>query len=89
MIQPGLHKPRTYFYPYDHAVSDVRSLNEIRAELKFLDAGFVVIHPLSGYGEQDAYSKLWTELIGSYRTRSERVFTSSDSKPRIYALSQE
>jgi hypothetical protein len=29
MIQPGLHKPRTYFYPYDHAVPDVRSLDQI------------------------------------------------------------
>ena len=89
LIQPGLHNPRTYFYPYDHAVPDVRSLDENRAELKFLDVRFVVIHPLSGYGEQDACSKLWTELIGSYRTRPELVFTSSDSKHRIYALSQE
>lgn len=77
LIQPGLHNPRTYFYPYDHAVPDVTSLDENRAELKFLGVGFVVIHPLSGYGEQDAYSKLWTELIGSYRTWPELVFTSS------------
>ena len=85
-IQPGLHKPATYFYPYGQAVPDVGSPDEIRAELKSLGVGFLVIHPLSDDGERDAHSKLWTELIRSYRNRPELIFISSDSKHRIYAL---
>jgi hypothetical protein len=88
-IQPGLYKPATYYYPYGQAVPDVGSPDEIRAELKSLGVGFLVIHPLSGYGEGDAYSRLWTELIRSYRNRLELLFISSDSKHRIYALPQE
>jgi hypothetical protein len=87
-IQPSLVKPRTYFYPYGQAVPDAGSPEEIRAELKSLGAGFLVIHPLSGH-EEDAYSKLWTELVRSYRPRPELVFISSDSKHRIYALPQD
>jgi hypothetical protein len=87
-IQPGLYKPATY-YPYGEAVPDAGSPDEIRAELKSLGVGLLVIHPLSGYGEGDAYSKLWTELIRSYRNRPELLFVSSDSKHRIYALPQE
>jgi hypothetical protein len=88
-IQPGLYKPTTYFYPYGQAVPDAGSPDEIRAELKSLGVGFLIIHPLSGDGEGDAYSKLWTELIRSYRNRPELMFISSDSKHRIYALPQE
>jgi hypothetical protein len=85
-IQPSLYKPRTYFYPYGQAVPDVGSPEEIRAELKSLGAGFLVIHPLSGH-EEDAY--LWTKLVSSYRPRPELVFISSDSKHRIYVLPRE
>jgi len=88
-IQPGLHKPATYFYPYGRAVPDVGSPDEIKAELKFLGVGFLVIHPLKDYGKHDAYSKLWAELINSYRNPPELMFTSSDSKHRIYALPQD
>jgi hypothetical protein len=88
-IQPALHKPATYFYPYGHAVPDVGSPDEIRAELKSLGVGFLVIHPLNDYEEQSAYSRLWAGLIRSYRNRLELVFTSSDSKHRIYALPQD
>ena len=88
-IQPGLHNPRTYFYPYGHAVPDVGSPDEIRAELKSLGVGFLVIHRLNDDEEQSAYSRLWAELIRSYRTRPEPIFISSDSKHRIYALPQE
>ena len=70
-IQPALYNPKTYFYPYGQAVPDVGSPDGIRAELKSLGVGFLVIHPLSDHGEQDAHSKLWTELIRSYRTRPE------------------
>ena len=88
-IQPGLHKPRTYFYPYGHAVPDVGSPDEIRAELKSLGVGFLVIHRLNDDEEQSAHSRLWAELIRSYRTRPESIFISSDSKHRIYALPQD
>jgi hypothetical protein len=87
-IRPGLHKPTTYFYPYGRAVPDVGSPDEIRAQLESLGAGFLVIDPLNGYGEQDAYSKLWTDLLRSYNSRPELIFTSSDAKHRIYALPQ-
>ena len=88
-IQPGLHKPRTYLYPYGHAVPDVGSPDEIRAELKSLGVGFLVVHRLNDDEEQSAHSRLWAELIRSYRTRPEPLFISSDSKHRIYALPQE
>jgi hypothetical protein len=88
-IQPALPKPRLYLYPYGQAASDVGSPDEIRAELKSLGVGFLIIHPLSGDGEGDAYSKFWTELIRSYRNRPELMFISSDYKHRIYALPQD
>ena len=88
-IQPGLHKPATYFYPYGQAVPDVGSPGEIRAELKSLGVGFIVIHRLNNDEEQSAHSRLWAELMRSYRTRPEPIFISSDSKHRIYALPQE
>jgi hypothetical protein len=88
-IQPGLHKPATYFYPYGHAVPDIGSPDEIKAELKSLSVGLLLIHPLSSDGEGDAYSKSSEKLIDSYHTRPQLVFTSSDSKHRIYVLPQE
>ena len=88
-IQPGLHKPKTYFYPYGHAVPDVGSPDEIRAELKSLGVGFIVIHRLNNDEDQSAHSRLWAELVRSYRTRPEPIFISSDSKHRIYALPQD
>ena len=88
-IQPALYKPKTYFYPYGRAIPDVGSPSPIRAELKSLGVRFLVIHPLSDYGEQDARSKLCEQLIRSYRTRPNLVFTSSDLKHRIYYLPEE
>jgi len=88
-IQPALYKPKTYFYPYGRAIPDVGSPAEIGAELKSLGVRFLVIHPLSDYGELDAYSKLCEQLIRSYRTRPNLVFTSSDLKHRIYYLPEE
>jgi len=85
-IQPALYNPKTYFYPYGRAIPDVGSPAGIKAELQSLGVRFLVIHPLSDHGEQDAHSKLCDELIRSYRTRPELVFTSSDSKHRIYSL---
>jgi hypothetical protein len=85
-IQPGLVKPATQYYPYGRAVPDVGSPDEIKAQFKSLGVGFLIIHPLSGYGEGDEYSKLWTELIRSYHNRLKLVFVSSDAKHRIYAL---
>jgi hypothetical protein len=88
-IQPGLYKPATYYYPYGQAVPDVGSPDEIKAQFKSLGVGFLLIHPLSGHGEGDAYSKLWTELIRSYHDRLKLVFISSDAKHRIYSLPQD
>jgi hypothetical protein len=88
-IQPGLHKPKTYFYPYGKAVPDVGSADEIKAELKSLGVQYLIVHPLKGVGEEYAYSKLWTHLSNSYRKRPELVFVSSDAKHQIYALPQE
>jgi hypothetical protein len=88
-IQPALPKPRKYLYPYGQTGSDVGSSDEIRAELRSLGVRFLLIHPLSGQGEEDAYSKLSTDLLRSYRKRPELVFISSDAKHRIYALPQE
>ena len=88
-VQPALYKAKTYFYPYGRPVPDMGSPAEIRAELKSLGVRFLVIHPLNGSEEQDAHSKFCNELIHSYRTPPELVFTSSDSKHRIYALPQE
>ncbi len=88
-IQPGLFKPATYYYPYGHAVPDVGSPDEIKAQLKSLGIKYLIVHPLSGRGEGDNYSKLWTGLIRSYQNQLKLVFASSDGKHRIYALPQE
>jgi hypothetical protein len=88
-IQPGLYKPATYYYPYGQAVPEVGSPDEIKAQFKSLGVGFLLIHPLSGHGEGDAYSKLWTELVRSYHDRLKLVFISSDAKHRIYSLPQD
>jgi len=77
----------TYFYPYDQAV--VNTVNEIKTELKTLGVGLLIIDPLVGSIEGRVYLRLFNELIRSYRTRSELVFTSSDAKHRIYALPQQ
>ena len=71
-IQPSLHKPSTYFYPYGEAVPDIGSPDEIRAELKSLGVRFFVRHQLNDQGEGDAYSKLWTEL-SSLLSQSARI----------------
>jgi hypothetical protein len=88
-IQPGLHKPSTYFYPYGEAMPDIGSPDEIRAELKYLGVRYFVKHQLNDHGELDAHSKLWSALSRSYGSRPELLFVSTDSKHRIYALPQE
>jgi hypothetical protein len=88
-IQPSLHKPSTYFYPYGQAIPDVGSPDEIRTQLKSLGVRFFVRHQLNDYREEDAHSKLWNGLTGSYRNPPELLFVSSDSKHRVYAIPQE
>jgi hypothetical protein len=88
-IQPALHKPSTYLYPYGQAVPDVGSPDEIKAELKSLGVRLLIIHPLNGFEEKNDSPRLRAELIRSYRTRPELVFISSDAKHRIYVLPQE
>jgi hypothetical protein len=88
-IQPSLYKPRTYFYPYGQAVPDVGSPDKIKSELKSLGVRLLIIHPLNGFEEKNDSSRLRAELIGTYRTRPELVFMSSDAKHRIYVLPQE
>jgi hypothetical protein len=88
-IQPSLHNPSTYFYPYGEAVPDIGSPDEIRAELKSLDVRFFVTHQLNDHQEKSAHSKLWSGLSRSYRNPPKLLFVSSDSKHRIYALPQE
>jgi hypothetical protein len=85
-IQPGFYKPATYYYPYGKAVPDAGSPYELKAQLKSLGVQFLITHPLSGNGEGDDYSKLWTALIRSYNESLQLVFVSSDAKHRIYAL---
>jgi hypothetical protein len=88
-VQPSLYKPRTYFYPYGQAVPDVGSPDKIKSELKSLGVRLLIIHPLNGFEEKNDSSRLRADLIGSYRTRPELVFMSSDAKHRIYILPQE
>jgi hypothetical protein len=88
-IQPSLHKPSTYFYPYGEAMPDIGSPSEIRAQLKSLGVLYFVRHQLNDQEEADAHSKLWSALSRSYRNSPELLFVSSDSKHRIYALPQE
>jgi hypothetical protein len=84
-VQPGRYN-KIYHYPYGRAVPDVGSLDEIKAELKSLGVGFLITHLLNDDGEQDGYSRLWTDFIRSYHNRLKLVFVSSDAKHRIYAL---
>jgi len=70
-------------------VANIGTVNEIKSELKALGAGLLIIDPLVDSIEGRGYLRLFNELIRSYRTRPEMVFTSSDAKHRIYALPQQ
>ena len=88
-IRPALHRPATYFYPYGRANPNVGSVNEIRPQLDQLKANYLIIDPLDGYAERSATSRLFDQLVLAYGDKAKNVFTSSDGKHRIYALSND
>ena len=88
-IRPALHRPATYFYPYGRATPNVGSVNEIRPQLDQLKANYLIIDPLDGYAERSATSRLFDQLVLAYGDKAKNVFTSSDGKHRIYALSND
>jgi hypothetical protein len=88
-IRPALHRPATYFYPYGRAKPNVGSVDEIRPQLDQLKAKYLIIDPLDGYAERSATSRLFDELLLAYGNKAKNVFTSSDGKHKIYALSHD
>ena len=86
-IRPALHRPATYFYPHGHAQPNVGSVDEIKPQLEHLNADYLIIDPLDGYAERDATLKLFDQLVKAYGDKAKQVFTSTDGKHRIYALS--
>jgi hypothetical protein len=88
-IRPALHRPATYFYPYGRAKPNVGSVDEIRPQLDQLKAKYLIIDPLDGYAERSATSRLFEQLVLAYGDKAKNVFTSSDGKHRIYALSHD
>ena len=85
-IRPALHRPATYFYPYGGAQPDVGSVREIKPQLASLRIDYLIVDPLDGYAEGKATVKLLDDLIESFGSRAEKVFTSTDGKHRIYRL---
>lgn len=88
-IRPALHRPATYFYPYARAKPNVGSVDEIRPQLDQLKANYLIIDPLDGYAERSATLRLFEQLVLAYGDEAKNVFTSSDGKHRIYALSHD
>jgi 4-amino-4-deoxy-L-arabinose transferase-like glycosyltransferase len=85
-IRPALHRPRTYFYPQANPQPDVGRVEEVKPQLVKLGISHLVVDPLDGYAEGKATAKLMDELIQSFGSSAEKVFTSSDGKHRIYRL---
>ncbi|HEY7217391.1 MAG TPA: hypothetical protein VH985_03290 [Candidatus Binatia bacterium] len=85
-IRPALHRPATYFYPYGDPKPEVGTVEEIKPQLDELKVGYLVIDPLEGYAEGKATLKLLESLVGAYGDKAKNVFTSSDGKHKIYAL---
>jgi len=85
-IRPALHRPATYFYPYGGAQPDVGSVQEIKPQLAKLRINYLIVDPLDGYAEGKATVKLLDDLIQSFGSRAEKVFTSTDGKHRIFRI---
>ena len=85
-VRPALHRSATYFYPYGKAEPDVGSVDEIKPDLEKMRIDYLIIDPLDGYAEGKATIQLFDEIVASYGDRTQKVFTSSDGKHRIYAL---
>lgn len=85
-IRPALHRPATYFYPYGGAQPDVGSVQEIKPQLVKLRINYLIVDPLDGYAEGKATVKLLDDLVRSFGSQAEKVFTSTDGKHRIYRM---
>lgn len=85
-IRPALHRPATYFYPYGGAQPDVGSVQEIKPQLVKLRINYLIVDPMDGYAEGKATVKLLDDLVRSFGSQAEKVFTSTDGKHRIYRL---
>lgn len=85
-IRPALHRPASYFYPYGAANPNVGTLAEIKPQLVKLGVNYLIIDPLDGYAEGNATLKLLDEIVESYDSKARLVFTSTDGKHRVYAL---
>jgi len=88
-IRPALHRPASYFYPPGSSQPNVGRVEEIKPQLMKLRINYLIIDPLDGYAEGKATLKLFDELIQSFGTEAEQVFTSTDGKHRIYRLALE
>ena len=85
-IRPALHRPASYFYPYGEAQPDVGSVEEVKPQLVKLRINYLIVDPLDGYAEAKATVRLLDQLIESFGSRAEQVFTSTDGKHRIYRV---
>ena len=85
-VRPWIHRPETYFYPYDNATPDLGSVEEIRNHLEELGVRFLIVNPLEGYSERVAVAVLLDSLVRSFEVQPELVFESTDHFHKIYAL---
>jgi hypothetical protein len=85
-IMPMLHKPETYFYPYNAAKPDVGSVEEIKSEFRRLNVRYVVTNPLDQYRERKAVETVLPSVLASYSATPRLVFTSRDGKHKIYEI---
>ncbi len=88
-LRPALHRPASYFYPYGEAQADVGSVEEIKPQLVKLRINYLIVDPLDGYAEGKATVKLLDDLVQSFGSRAEQVFTSTDGKHRIYRMAMD
>jgi hypothetical protein len=85
-VRPGFHRPETYFYPHGRPAPDVGTAQEIKQQLDLLGVRYLIIDPLDGFMEGEAQTKLFADLLRVYSAPPELVFTSSDSKHKVYKL---
>jgi hypothetical protein len=59
---------------------------EIKPQLAKLQIDYLIIDPMDGYAEGRATMRLLEELVLTFGSQAEKVFTSGDGKHKIYRI---
>jgi hypothetical protein len=85
-IRPALHRPSSYFYPYENPIPEVGTATEVQPQMVKIGVRYLIIDPMDGYAEGSATLRLFEDLVKSYGRQAQLVFASSDGKHRVYEL---